>query len=686
MNPHIPIECFFGADRIRNKAEVETLKINDALMQSITPAQKNSGLAQNTDSVEKNSPFPETSTETGRILTDLKAQGYVLSSEEADRISEFIESTEGSESEKLQTVKTALDKGIPLSARSLQGIRAALFKPVLSQELQRILADAQGEIPLDQVELLRFFAKLAGDSEDESLMKTGQAVAGELALGAATAASPLESGSDPAIEKQVMTWLLKALAQVTDTLGSLSEETESAAPLQERAVSGVSTDRSQPSSVQALTDVRVAGAEDIQETDSVKPDMSAAEAADAETSVRPEDQLISTLQQLENNPPEMTAEALMQGISLLMKEITPRMDAVKIEFESLRKALRTELRAVQQELENPKSAPARQTAEKIGFAIERLDKAILKSDIPLYTSMQAEKQLLTWSSELQEARSLLLAGDSPQAAAIVERIAKGVEEIRFQPAKLKVIHRTLQEAVSGNDITEKGLRQRAQQQISRILETVQTPREVLEAFKAMGLTHESEVVSVLGQGGKKIKDDWKPAENLKEILMKLAEDTQEKLTTVTGAEKTLNNLTGQQLLSRPEAKPQGQTLFFSLPMVMAERVEDLKIYVQSRKNEGKVDWENCTFYFAVHTEKYGDVGIRFAAARKSVSIQVKCDNQTLRDAVSPLVDDFKKTMWETGYQIAGISYSPLKDSKAGSSKTEENGVAESEGKGLNIKV
>lgn len=663
------------------------MKIHDALMQSIMPAQKNSGLTKNTDSAEKSSPFPETSTETGRILTDLKAQGYVLSSEEADRISEFIESTDGTESEKLQTVKTALDKGIPLSARGLQSIRAALFKPVLSQELQRVLSDTQGEIPLDQVELLRFFAKLAGESEDGSPVKAGLEVAGESPLGAAaTVATPLESGSDPAIEKQVMTWLLKALVQVTDTLESIGEETESAAPLQVGTASGERTDGSLPRSIQALADGREAAAEDLPEADMVKTGTSAAETVDAEASVRPEDQLISALQQLESSPPEVTAEALMQGISLLMKEITPRMDAVKTEFESLRKALRTELRAIQHELENPKSAPARQTAEKIGQSIERLDKAILKSDIPLYTSMQAEKQLLTWSSELQEARSLLLAGNSPQAAAIVERIAKGVEEIRFQPAKLKVIHRTLQEAVSGDDITEKGLRQRAQQQISRILETVQTPREVLEAFKAMGLTHESEVVSALGQGGKKSKDDWKPPENLKEILMKLAEDTQEKLTTVTGVEKALNNLTGQQLLSRPEAKPQGQTLFFSLPMVMAERVEDLKIYVQSRKNEGKVDWENCTFYFAVHTEKYGDVGIRFAAARKSVSIQVKCDNQTLRDAVSPLVDDFKKTMWETGYQIAGISYSPLKDSKAASPRTEENAAAETEGKGLNIKV
>lgn len=670
------------------------MRILDALLKNMTPAQKGGALIKTSETTEKKTSVqPEASTESSRILADLKSQGYAVSSEEADRISEFIESTEGPESEKLQTVKTALDKGIPLSARGLQSVRFSLFKPVFPEELQQVLADSQSDIPVDQVELLRFFAKMAGKDQSESLLPALLNSTGENAF-AGSGVTPAGAENDVTAvgEDQVVTWLLKALEQVTflgDSLATAEEGVRQVLPLQ----TGQPPAKIDEASMQEGHAVPISS--ETERTDSAasgeavfsEPRETQAPEETSESVISAAaDQLLSAVQELAHASPEASAEVMMQGISLLMKEITPRMAAVKTEFESLRKALTTELAAVRLAIERPQSVNKTQVAEQLTQTIERLDKAILKSDIPLYTSMQAEKQLLSWSSQLQEARSLVQEGQSGKAAEIVDRIAKGVEEIRFQPAKVKVIHRTLQQAVSGDDISEKSLRQRAQQQVNRVLEPVHSSREVLEAFKAMGLTHESEVVSALGQNSKKAKEDWRPQENLKEILMQLAADTDEKLTTVTGAEKTLNNLTGQQLLSRPEAKPQGQTLFFSVPMAMANRVEDLKIYVQSRKDKGKVDWENCTFYFAVHTEKYGDVGIRFAAARKSVSIQVKCDNQTLRDAVGPLVADFKQTMWETGYKIAGISYSPLKDSKVAAPKAEEGTEAEMEGKGLNLKV
>lgn len=608
------------------------MKILDSFIKSMTPVQNTGAPLKNGLSADKKIQEPPViSNESSRIITDLKSQGYEISSDDADRISEFIDKTEGSESEKLQTVKTVLDKGLPLSARSLQSIQAALFEPVLSEDLKRLLDGNGSDVSTERVDLLRVFAKMESITE------------------APVADLILESDQPAPRDDKVIEWLLKALDQVADLSDSLAFIDEA-----------VTSEKNQPGYDDPAASV---------------------ERPDSESLIRE-----AVDQFIKSDEADVPVEALVQGISLLMKEITPRMAVVKTEFETLRKVVTAELTAVRSELDKPAGPNKTHVAEKLSQTIDRLDNAILKSDIPLYTSMKAEKQLLTWSSELQEARSLASSGQNAEAAEIVDRISKGVQEIQFQPARLKVIHRALQQSPTGNEFNEKGLHQRALQQINRILEPVHTSREVLEAFKAMGLTHESEVVSALGQSSKKLKDDWLPKESLKEILMKLASDTQEKLTTVTGAEKALNNLTGQQLLSRPEAKPQGQTLVFSVPVEMANRVEDLKIYVQSRKDKGKVDWENCTFYFAVHTEKFGDMGIRFAASRKSVSIQVKCDNQGLRDSVGPLVEDFKQAMWEAGYKIAGISYSPLKDMISAVPGTEEPVAAETDGKGLNVTV
>lgn len=660
--------------------EVNTLKISDLLINPNPSAQKAGAIPRESQSVEKKAAeAPAVSSESGRILEELKSQGYTVSSEEADRIAEFIETTEGTEAEKLQTVKTALEKGIPLSARSLKSIRAALFNQVLPPELRQALADSG--VPREQAALLRFIQALAAKEEH---INTGLKIGEAEAASDAPAVIQTDAGgriSQPTQgDDEMAAWVMKAL----DQLAHLSAALESSAGL----LQGADTE---PTAAQAST----APGERSPAGETAPASFSADGSPSAkEEEIRPEASaelqqaaglLLSAMEGWDGASYPLSQEAAAQGIALLMKEVTPRMAVVKEVFEVLRKTVTAELTAVSGQLAEPSPLNKAQAEEKLSQVIEKLDKAILKSDIPLFTSMTAEKQLLKWSSELQRARGLVVQGEGTQAAEIVDRVSKGLQALEFQPARLKVIHRTLQQTVSGGGVPEKGLQQRAQQQVNRILEPAQTPRQVLEAFKALGLTHESEVVSALGQSQRKLKEDWLPEENLKSLLMKLAADTDEKLTTVTGAEKAMNNLTGQQLLSRPEAKLQGQTLFFSIPMEMANRVEDLKIYVQSRKDKGKVDWENCTFYFAVHTEKYGDVGIRFAAVRKSVSIQVKCDNQTLRDAVNPLIEDFKETMWETGYKIAGVSYSPLKEGEA-AAKAEEPVASDAEGKGLNLKV
>lgn len=684
-----PVRLRRGQTQAGLPHEVNAVKIIDTLFKGITtpqPLKTEPAGGGKIGAAEAVGTAAET--EGTRILADLKAQGYVLSPDEEERIAEFVETTEGKPSEKLQTVKTALDKGLPLSARSLQSIRAALFEPALPPELQRLMTTEEAGSADARVALLKSFAALSAAEE-----------AREPTLGVQQPVSvPPERAVEPGIltdgadgEEPTTVWIMKALAHVAALSESLAVETALEADAA-RPFPGEAPGRPMPmdrSPVRSPERRR-----DASETADIPRALNDEPERDEDNSDYPKiseavlGQVAAALQL--QSPTAVTAdapvnqEALVQGMTLLMREVTPRMAAVKTEFEGLRRELATALTTAAAALES--SVPQEAAAEKLSQAIERLDKAILKSDIPLYTSMKTEKQLLSWSSELQTARGLISEGREAEAAQIVARITQDVQAIQFQPARFKVIHRALEGALSDTAYQENGGSARIKHQIDRILEPAQTPRQVLEAFKALGLTHEAEVVSALSQTEKKAKEDWQPRENLKEILMRLSEEAQEKQTTVAGAEKTMNSLTGQQLLSRPETKPQGQTLFFSLPMTLANRVEDLKIYVQSRKHQGKVDWENCTFYFAVHTETYGDVGIRFAAARKAVSIQVKCDNQALRDAVAPLVADFKQTMQETGYQIAGISYSPLKEAKASELQPMAAPEPESDGRGLNLKV
>lgn len=637
-------------------------------------------------------------TEAETVLADLKEQGYTLSAEESQRISEFIEKTEGTTDEKLQTVKSALDKGLPLTLRALEAVRTALFGQAIPKELLQQLTEA-ATFSQERAAVLNALSALAVTetaSPTQAPTVIQNLVTEPMAeTDLAAALAQLTADTESAEPQEAFQWLLKAVAQLT----SLAERFE----LPEESPAPVAGQKPDP-----VPEVTAALPEEPPEKEAVPdaarhavgpehkgPQRAAEKTAPAEGSSETEDAEApeSALELLEDaaaqweagNRPE-AMQAAQQGMLLLVREVTPKIAAVRTEFETVRRNVRQALANVQEALPQTGTVDRKKAEEGLAKAIEGLDKALLKSDIPLYTSMKTEKQLLTWSSDLQEARRLLQTGEDAKAAEIVSKISNGLDKLKFEPANLKVIHQAAKSQAYAEEILEHGASQRVQQQLDRVLSTIRTPREVLEAFKALGLTHESEVVGALSQGNRKQKDDWQPQENLKEILMKLAAESQEKLTTVTAAEKTLSGLTGQQLLNRPEAKQQ-QTLFFSLPMTLADRVEELKIYVQSRKETGKVDWENCTFYFAVHTEKYGDVGIRLAAVRKSVAIQVKCDDRTLREAIGPMVEDFKKTMAETGYRIAGVSYSPLAEQKAARAESQAPSVdSVLEEGGLNLRV
>lgn len=683
------------------------MKILDSLFKGVQPA----STAATAVAGAAKGAVPEATaaeTESGKIISDLESQGYVISSEEADRISQFIDSSDGTSAEKMQVVKTALDKKLPISVRSLESVKAALFSPTISAEVMRML-EADSAISTERADVLRLLTALAGEEApmtDVSGLEASAVSEGDITLPPSEIMDRLvrsildEVRTEAPDLKSLLTTLMNQLentsaaladAAVNGGIGFVQGNEHMpltaftvAETIAENQVMAKDVPKEAPPAADTPTALSVSERNTI-----AQPEKTASET-DVES--RSDDDIEKAFERIEAglrmeaSDPAGAVAAAAQGISMLIKEITPKMASVKAEFEGVRKAIRLDLQRAADELIKS-GAPSLKAEERISQAIERIDKTIMKSDIPLYTSMQAEKQLLKMSSSLQDAKGFLKSGDVAKAGDILRTVEKELAAIEFQPSKVKAVRQLVTDKVYSGDYGEKALKFRASQQLERIFQLPATPRGVLETMKSLGLDHDSEVMSTLSKDSGKGKNDWTPKENLKEILMRLAQDTEEKLTTVTAAEKTLSGLTGQQLLSRPEARPQGQTLFFSIPMELAQKVEDLKIYVQSKKNGGKVDWENCTFYFAVHTQRFGDIGINFTAARKSVAIQVKCDDQRIREAIAPVVDEFKNAMGEAGYRIAGISYSRLGDAKTAAQQENSPAVVtDDNGKGMNIRI
>ncbi len=97
-------------------------------------------------------------------------------------------------------------------------------------------------------------------------------------------------------------------------------------------------------------------------------------------------------------------------------------------------------------------------------------------------------------------------------------------------------------------------------------------------------------------------------------------------------EQAVNNITGQQLLNKQDSSGM-QNLFFQLPYLMEKQVENIKIYVNSRKDGDKVDWENCSIYFVLETKKLGDIGVLLSSSEKNVSLTFKSNKDKLDEKV-----------------------------------------------------
>ena len=91
-----------------------------------------------------------------------------------------------------------------------------------------------------------------------------------------------------------------------------------------------------------------------------------------------------------------------------------------------------------------------QAKQVLEATITKLDHAILKSDMMLFTDMKTEKQLLQASSQLAEAKKLLAKGQHVEAGKIVHEMKNLIEKVVFQPSQQKIVHYVKGESLALN--------------------------------------------------------------------------------------------------------------------------------------------------------------------------------------------------------------------------------------------
>lgn len=330
----------------------------------------------------------------------------------------------------------------------------------------------------------------------------------------------------------------------------------------------------------------------------------------------------------------MSQSSAIDSKRVLVTKVTKQLSQLTIDFKAAQQEISKSLDTVLKITDTKNILPARQVLTSV---IDKLDKTILKGDFMLYADMATEKDMLQASSKLAEARNLLAKGFYPEAKKIVADIKSLIDQTVFKPNTARI----------ENFVSEEPPEPTVEKMIQPFLQQEPGARRIFEAIKGLGFTHELDVAGAL-------ENKQEVPANLKSILLQMQEmqGDQSKIA------QALNTVTGQQLVNKQDLSGI-QNLYLQLPLLLDQKIENVKVYMRSQKEGKKIDWENCTLYFVLETKKLGEVGISLSAVNRNLSVVFKNDQKAFKEDVLPFVDEVENRLQNIGYHIGSIQFKPF---------------------------
>ncbi|WP_428909647.1 hypothetical protein [Niallia sp. Krafla_26] len=397
--------------------------------------------------------------------------------------------------------------------------------------------------------------------------------------------------------------------------------------------------------------------------------------------------LANELQKLTVTEPQQTAQsetyeiqAQLQALNLSSKDILVTRISEKLaqstaDFRVLKQEITRNLNQIEHTLLNN----ARPQVQKVIEAtIQKLDHAILKSDMMLFADMKTEKQLLQASTQLADAKKLLAKGNVAEAGKIVSEIKAMMEKVVYKPSEQKIVHYVKGES---QFLQSHSLQQQlVTKMMNSIYDTREpSPRQMYEMVRSLGLNHEHEAGQSLA-----FQKNGQDVQNVKSLLLRMAQGENSGL--AQQAEQALSNLTGQQLISKSDGNGSLQSLMFTLPLLLGGKPESLKVFINSKNEDEQVQWENCSLYFLLETKKLGDVGIHLNATDRNLSITIKNNSPQFKEKMEPLAAVTKEKLQEVGYNVTSIQFSSLEGAKTNLENKVHRNTPVFTGKGLNFTI
>lgn len=344
-----------------------------------------------------------------------------------------------------------------------------------------------------------------------------------------------------------------------------------------------------------------------------------------------------------------------QHLRMVIEErVTPKLQAVRHEFDTQKKTILSNLNRLQPGGEIIPHAEKVQVLAKI---TDQLDHMIMKSDVGLYLGIKEEKTLLKQSTLVDQARVALTKGDLAKAEKLIKSVVEVIEELEFKP--------TLQKAMalprfgtgslnSGADMAFDQLKSDFGGAASQFSKSEKSVGGLIQYLRRMGMNHETEVFqqTFAKQSGQQSE---KAPINLKEQLLQLSRSGLSDANQ-SQADGALSHISGQQLNNKLLDKSQPQQMLLSIPLQQQGQVAEMKVYIQTKQEKLKADWKNFDMFFVLSTSQVGEIGVKVRSVDLKLSVDV-LNNHVNREALfKPLVDLLTKDIEEVGFVVTRVGF------------------------------
>ena len=372
--------------------------------------------------------------------------------------------------------------------------------------------------------------------------------------------------------------------------------------------------------------------------------------------------------------------------TFLVEVTTEATIQAKTDFDTFQTTVKNTLETLEVEMKTTRVTPEKMAAD-LSKVAEKVNDLILKSNVTLFTDMPTEKKLLLMSAELDQAQTFIKNGEFAKVQNLVRQTLDLLKSIKFDPSVRRVQVFAGQkldqvtEVLSGES-QKMPLEKQILEQLTALQDTQgnRMARDVLETLRYLGLNHEMETAELLDKGTTETTKAWHNS-NVKELLLRLMK-TEIENRTVAGAEESLMNLSGQQMMNDTKSGQQ-PFYFFNFPIADGDSLGNMKVIMKGVNRNQVMDWQNAELYFGVDLKSAGKIGIKVKIQDRTVNLELL--NESFADISSKLngvLDDLREFGYERG-QIINVDEVAKQTVSSGQNQSD---VTRDDQKGFDFKI